>query len=62
MSIKKYILQIFYDPKKGEIVHLSEAFSDADEYKIVIDDEEVDVPEEMEKYLDIIGNTDIGVS
>jgi len=62
MSIKKYILQIFYDPKKGEIVHLSEAFSDADEYKIVVDDEEVDVPEEMEKYLDIIGNTDIGVS
>jgi len=62
MSIKKYILQIFYDPKKGEIVHLSEAFSDADEYKIIIDDEEHDVPEEMEDYLSIIDNTEMGIS
>ena len=62
MSVKKYILQIFYDPKKGEIIHLSEAFSDADEYKLVIDDEEHDIPKDMEDYLNTIDSTDIGVS
>ena len=62
MSLKKYVLKIYYDSKTDEIEHLSERFSDCDKYRLVIDDIEVDIPEDMQDYIDDIDLGDIGVS
>tara|TARA_R100000234_G_scaffold36847_1_gene21839 strand:- start:11676 stop:11864 length:189 start_codon:yes stop_codon:yes gene_type:complete len=62
MAIKKYVLRVYYDSTKGEIVHLSEQFSDEDEYKLIVDDEELDIPSEMQDFLNVINSDDIGVS
>ena len=61
MALKKYVLRIYYDPEQNEIVELSESFSDKDEYKIVIDGNELDLPEEMQEYLEGINIYDIGI-
>tara|TARA_R100000781_G_scaffold74640_1_gene46474 strand:+ start:834 stop:1022 length:189 start_codon:yes stop_codon:yes gene_type:complete len=62
MAIKKYVLRVYYDSTKGEIVHLSEQFSDEDEYKLIVDDEELDIPSDMQEFLNVINSDDIGVS
>tara|TARA_R110002020_G_scaffold39561_1_gene117429 strand:- start:315 stop:503 length:189 start_codon:yes stop_codon:yes gene_type:complete len=62
MAIKKYVLRVYYDSTKGEIVHLSEQFSDEDEYKLIVDDEELEMPSEMKEFLNVINSDDIGVS
>ena len=59
---KEYTLKIIYDPKNDEIEHLSEQFSDCDEYKMVVDDKVVDIPEEMQEYLLKVDSDDIGIS
>tara|TARA_R100000458_G_scaffold49788_1_gene49587 strand:- start:376 stop:564 length:189 start_codon:yes stop_codon:yes gene_type:complete len=62
MALKKYELHIFYDPDTDEIVHLSEKFSDCDEYRMLVDDEEVEIPKEMQEYIKNLDLDDIGVS
>ena len=62
MALKKYVLKIFYDPITDEIMHLSEQFSDCDQYKLIVNDEEIDVPEEMQEYLEDLDLDDMGVS
>ena len=62
MAIKKYVLRVYYDSTKGEIVHLSEQFSDEDEYKLIVDDEELDIPSDKQEFLNVINSDDIGVS
>ena len=42
--VKKYILKIYYDSDTQEILHLSEQFSDEDVCKLVIDNEEHEIP------------------
>ena len=59
---KKYILKIYYNTITGEISHLSERFSDCDEYRLVVDDKEVSIPEDMQEYLSKVNSCDIGVS
>tara|TARA_R100000781_G_scaffold114439_1_gene85240 strand:+ start:63 stop:251 length:189 start_codon:yes stop_codon:yes gene_type:complete len=62
MALKKYELQIFYDPDTDEIVHLSERFTDCDEWRMLVDDVEVAIPEEMQEYIKNLDLDDIGVS
>ena len=62
MALKKYVLQIFYDTDTDEIVHLSERFSDCDEYKMLVDDKEVEIPKEMQDYIKDLDLDDIGLS
>ena len=45
-----------------EIVELSEQFSDCDEQRLVVNNKELEVPEEMKKYLNDMLNDDIAVS
>ena len=60
--VKKYILRIYYNTVTDEIVELSEQFSDCDEYRLVVNNKELEVPEEMKKYLNDMLNDDIAVS
>ena len=62
MALKKYVLKIYYDPETDKIKHLSEEFSDCDIYKLVVDDVELDMPEEMQEYISNLDLDDIGVS
>ena len=62
MSIKKYELRIFYNTDTDEIVHLSERFTDCDEYKLLVDNIEVDIPEDMQEYIRDLDLDDVGVS
>ena len=60
--LKKYELKIYYDTSNDEIVHLSEHFTDCDEYKLVVNDEEITIPRDMQDCLNKINSDDIGVS
>ena len=62
MSLKKYELRVFYDPDTDEILHLSERFTDCDEYKLLVDDKEVDIPNDMQEYIKDLDLDDVGVS
>jgi len=60
--IKKYVLKIYYNTDTEEITHLSEQFSDCDEYRLVVNDEEVTIPEDMQECLSKVNSDEIGVS
>lgn len=60
--LKKYVLKIYYDDETHEIEHLSEQFSDCDEYKMMVDDKIIDIPEDMQEYLSKVNSDDIGIS
>jgi len=62
MGLKKYVLKVYYDPETDEIMHLSERFSDCDEYRLIVDDKEVAMPEDMRDYIEDLDLDDIGVS
>ena len=62
MALKKYVLKVFYEPDTDEIVHLSESFSDCDEYKLVVDDREISIPRDMQDYIRDLDLDDVGVS
>ena len=62
MSIKKYILKIYYDAETQEIIHLSEHFSDEDECRLIIDDEEYEMPKEMQECMREMDSDEIGIS
>lgn len=60
--VKKYVLKIYYNTDTEEIIRLSEQFSDCDEYKLMVDDEEITIPEEMQECLSKVNSDEIGVS
>ena len=60
--LKKYVLKIYYNDETHEIEHLSEQFSDCDEYKMMVDDKIIDIPEDMQEYLSKVNSDDIGIS
>ena len=62
MALKKYELKIYYDTCSDKILHLSERFTDCDEYKLIIDDKEIAVPGDMQDYISNLDLDDIGVS
>ena len=53
---------VYYDTESEEVVHLSEYFSDCDEYKMVINDKEITVPSDMQDYISKLDLDDMGVS
>ncbi len=59
--LKKYELMIYYDTDSQEIIELKESFSDCDVCVMIVDDKEVEIPEEMQKEMRKIDIGDIGV-
>ena len=62
MALKKYELVVYYDTESEEVVHLSEYFSDCDEYKMIINNKEITVPSDMQDYISKLDLDDMGVS
>tara|TARA_R100000458_G_C8078982_1_gene114555 strand:+ start:245 stop:427 length:183 start_codon:yes stop_codon:yes gene_type:complete len=59
--MKKYELKIYYDPETQEILELKESFSDCDKCVMYVNDEEVEIPEDMQEEMRKIDVSEIGV-
>ena len=59
--LKKYELLIYYDTESQEIIELRESFTDCDLCVMIVDGEEVEIPEEMQKEMRKIDIGDVGV-
>ena len=61
IMLKKYELKIYYDTDTHEILELKESFTDCDICVMIIEDKEVEVPEEMQKEMRKIDGEEIGI-
>ncbi len=59
--VKKYKLVIEFNPETGELVHLSEYFSDMDTFKINVNGVLMDMPDEVQELLEDEGEDTLGI-
>jgi len=61
-KIKQYILKIIWDMNEDELLHLSEEFSDLEQFNFEVAGKKVRPPKEMQKYLKDLPDFTLGLA